>query len=100
MRFNLGAAAAKLAELAHVARVPGADAGSDEARGAAFIAWLGALKSSIGIPATLAGYRGSRPVTRADLPRLVDIAEKDLCHQTNPRPCTAADFEHLFAAAL
>jgi alcohol dehydrogenase class IV len=100
MRFNLGAAAAKLAELAHVARVPGADAGSDEARGAAFIAWLGALKASIGIPATLAGYRGPRPVTRADVPRLVDIAEKDLCHQTNPRPCTRADFEALFAAAL
>ncbi len=100
MRFNLEAAAAKLAELAHVARVPGADAGSDEARGASFIAWLGALKSAIGIPATLAGYRGTRPVTRADLPRLVDIAEKDLCHQTNPRPCTRADFEALFAAAL
>jgi hypothetical protein len=30
----------------------------------------------------------------------VAIATKDLCHQTTPRPCTAADFEHLFAAAL
>jgi alcohol dehydrogenase class IV len=100
MRFNLSSATAKLAELAHVARVPGADAGSDEARGAAFIAWLASLKAAIGIPATLAGYRGARPVTRNDIPQLVEVALKDLCHQTNPRPCTAADFAALFASAL
>ncbi len=100
MRFNLAAAAGKLAELAHVARVPGADAGSEEARAGAFVDWLGALKMQVGIPATLAGYRGARPVTRADVPRLVEVASRDLCHQTNPRPCTPADFEALFAAAL
>ena len=33
-------------------------------------------------------------------PRLVEIATNDLCHQTNPRPCTAADFERLFLQAL
>lgn len=100
MRFNLPSASAKLAELAHVARVPGGDAGSDEARGAALIGWLGSLKAAIGIPATLAGYRGARSVTRADLPRLVEVAVNDLCHRTNPRPCTADDFAALFAAAL
>jgi alcohol dehydrogenase class IV len=100
MRFNLPASTAKLAELAHVARVPGADAGSEEARGAAFIDWLGGLKMAIGIPARLSAYQGARGVTRADVPRLVEVASKDLCHQTNPRPCTPADFEALFAAAL
>jgi alcohol dehydrogenase class IV len=34
------------------------------------------------------------------LPRLVQIATADMCHQTNPRPCTAADFEALFKAAM
>ena len=41
-----------------------------------------------------------RAVSAADLPALVGIAVKDLCHQTNPRPCTASDFEALFASAL
>ena len=44
--------------------------------------------------------RGPRKVTRADVPRLVEVATADICHQTNPRKCTAADFEALFAAAL
>jgi alcohol dehydrogenase class IV len=39
-------------------------------------------------------------VIHTDLPRLVDIAVKDICHQTNPRPCTSADFERLFLAAM
>ena len=34
------------------------------------------------------------------VPRLVEVATKDICHQTNPRPCTPADFERLFAAAF
>ena len=29
---------------------------------------------------------------REHLPRLVEIAVADPCHQTNPRPCTAAGF--------
>jgi alcohol dehydrogenase class IV len=32
--------------------------------------------------------------------RLVEIATADICHQTNPRPCTASDFEKLFKAAM
>ena len=31
---------------------------------------------------------------------LVEIAVKDICHQTNPRPVTAQDFERLFLAAM
>jgi alcohol dehydrogenase class IV len=100
MHFNLPAATDRLAELAHVARVPGGDEGSAEARGRAFIAWLTQLKATLGIPAKLSDYRGSRALSKADIPRLVEIATVDICHQTNPRKCTAADFEQLFATAL
>lgn len=88
MRFNREAAAAKMAELARVC-----DAGTSAED---FIAWLGALKSRIGIPARL----GERGVQSAHVKRLVEVAVADTCHRTNPRPCTAADFERLFAAAL
>jgi alcohol dehydrogenase class IV len=100
MRFNLPAATGRLAELARVARVPGGETGSDEARAAAFVAWLAALKREIGIPASLAGFAGPRRVTGEDLPALVAVAVRDLCHQTNPRPCSQADFESIFAGAL
>ncbi len=100
MRFNLPAAATKLAELARVARVPRGDAGSDEARAEAFVAWLRALKADLGIPAKLSDYNAARRVTPADIPALAAIAIADTCHQTNPRPCTAEDFRRLFAEAM
>ena len=100
MRFNLPAATKKLAELAHVAGVRGSDTGSEESRANAFIVWLGDLKRDIGIPARLSDYRGARPVVEADLPKLADIATADICHQTNPRPCTRGDFERIFAESL
>ena len=88
MRFNLDAAHAKMAELARVC-------GAGDA-GESFIDWLAAIKARIGIPARL----GDKGVTREDLPRLVEVAAKDICHQTNPRRCSAADFERIFADAL
>jgi alcohol dehydrogenase class IV len=88
MRFNLDAAERKMAELARVC-----GAGST---GEAFVAWLTALKSRIGIPAKL----GGKGVTSAHIAKLVDIAVKDTCHQTNPKPVSAADFERIFTAAL
>ena len=100
MRFNLDAAAAKMAELARVAGVPGGDSGTVQARAEAFIAWLAALKQEIGVPAKLSDFRGARAVTRADIPALVRIAQNDLCHQTNPRACTPDDFHRLFETAL
>jgi alcohol dehydrogenase class IV len=39
-------------------------------------------------------------VTREHLARLVEIAVADMCHQTKPRPCTAADFRRLFEEAM
>lgn len=100
MGFNLPVAVVKMAELARVCGAPGAATGSEEARAASFIPWLRELKASIGIPAKLSAIGGGRPVTRADFPRLVEVAFADLCHQTNPRKCTKADFEALFASAL
>jgi len=100
MRFNLPAATDKLAELAHVARAPNGDTGTPEARANAFIDWLTKLKGTLGIPAQLSEFTAARRVQRSDLPQLVAIAVADTCHQTNPRACTQADFERLFAAAF
>jgi hypothetical protein len=97
MRFNLPAATAKMAELAHVV---GAAKHSAEASAAAFIDWLAALKRDLAIPAKVSAYQAKRPVTQADIPALVEVAINDTCHQTNPRPCTRADFEHMFAEAI
>ena len=88
LAWNLSAVPAKFDELAHVCGVAGG--------GAAFVPWLKALKASVGITGGLAAHG----VTPAHLPRLVAIATADICHQTNPRPCTAADFEALFKAAM
>jgi alcohol dehydrogenase class IV len=88
MRFNLAAAREKLAELA---RVAGAGSTAEE-----FVSWIARLKSELGIPRRL-GEVGARP---AHIQSLVATAMADSCHRTNPRPCTAADFEHLFAQAM
>jgi alcohol dehydrogenase class IV len=88
LAWNHEAAPEKYDELAHVCKVPGG--------GKAFVPWLKALKEEVGIRGPLSAH-GVKP---GHLPRLVEIATKDICHQTNPRPCTAADFERLFEAAL
>ena len=88
MAWNYSAAPAKFDELAHVCHVAGG--------GRAFVPWLKQLKESVGISGGLAAHG----VKVEHLPRLVEIATADICHQTNPRPCTAADFEALFKAAM
>jgi alcohol dehydrogenase class IV len=88
MRFNRDAAERKMAELARVS-----GAGSDAE---SFVEWLVELKSRIGIPARL----GERGVKSEHVPRLVEVAVKDTCHQTNPKPCSAADFTRIFQTAL
>jgi alcohol dehydrogenase class IV len=88
MRFNRDAAERKMAELA---RVCGAGNTAES-----FVEWLVALKARIGIPAKL----GGKGVTAQHIPRLVEIAVKDTCHQTNPKPVSAADFERIFTQAL
>jgi alcohol dehydrogenase class IV len=88
MRFNAEAADAKMAELA---RVCGAGVTADD-----FVEWLVALKARIHIPARL----GEKGVTEQHIPKLVEIAVADTCHQTNPRPCARGDFERIFRQAL
>jgi alcohol dehydrogenase class IV len=88
LAWNYEAAPAKFDELAHACKVAGG--------GKAFVPWLKALKERIGITGSLAAHG----VKREQIPRLVEIAVADICHQTNPRPCTAADFKQLFEAAL
>ena len=87
MRFNMDAARAKFAELAHVVGAGGAED---------FVPWLVRLKREIGIAPSLSAV-GVQP---AQIPSLVDIAEKDICHQTNPRPCTREDFTRFFEQAM
>ena len=87
MSFNLEAVPEKFAELAHVV---GATSAST------FVPWLGHLKQQIGIAPSLAAVG----VKREQFGRLVEVATNDMCHQTNPRACVAADFERFFAQAF
>ena len=87
MAWNIEAVPAKFDELAHVVGVAG---------GAAFVAWLKTIKQQIGIAPNLSAVG----VKNEHVPRMVEIATADICHQTNPRPCVAADFERLFAKAM
>lgn len=86
--WNYESVPQKFDELAHVCGVAGG--------GKAFVPWLRELKASVGIQGPLSKHG----VKAEHLPRLVEIATADICHQTNPRPCKAADFEALFKAAL
>ena len=93
MRFNQ---AVEMERFAIMAQAVGVARGSTEASATAFVDWLTALKQQVGIPAKLGGVK----VSKAHLPRLLDVAVDDICHQTNPRPCTRADFERLFTEAM
>jgi len=87
LAWNLEAVPLKFDELAHAVGLSG---------GGAFVPWLRQLKATIGIEGGLA----ARGVTRAQLPRLVELADKDFTSQTNPRRATATDYERLFLEAL
>ena len=87
MNFNIEAVPAKFAELAHVVGVASASA---------FVPWLAHLKHQIGIAPSLSAVG----VKRDQFARLVEIAAKDMCHQTNPRVCAPADFERFFSEAF
>lgn len=88
LAWNVGAAPQKFAELAHAVGVSGGAEG--------FMRWLKELKHTIGIAPSLS----AAGVKREQIPRMVEIAVADSCHQTNPQPVTAADFERLFAEAM
>ena len=88
LAWNATAAPAKFEELAHVVGATGGAEG--------FLAWLRDLKSTIGIAPSLSAVG----VRKEAIPRLVEVATADICHQTNPQPVTARDFERFFAEAL
>jgi hypothetical protein len=88
MAWNLEAVPAKFDELAHAAGVAGG--------AGAFVPWLKGLKQQVGIASNLS----AAGVKSEHVSRLVKIATADICHQTNPRACTVADFERLFTQAL
>ena len=88
LAWNHEAVPLKFDELAHAVGLSGG--------GAAFVPWLRELKATIGIEGGLA----ARGVTRAHLPRLIELADKDFTSQTNPRKATATDYERLFLEAL
>jgi alcohol dehydrogenase class IV len=88
LAWNAEAVPRKFDELAHAVGVSGGAAG--------FLAWLKALKKEIGIAPNLT----AAGVARGAIPRLVEIATVDICHQTNPRPVTSGDFQRLFAEAM
>ncbi len=88
LAWNHEAAPEKFAELAHVCGVG--------AGGPGFVPWLRQLKVRVGLTGTLKDHG----VRAEQLPRLVEIATADICHQTNPRPVTAADFRRLFEEAM
>ena len=83
-------------ESSHLLNVPAPQMSLFENAPGDFVAWLGRLKEEVGIPARL----GATGVTAAHIPALVDVAVRDTCHQTNPRPCTAEDFRRIFAEAI
>jgi alcohol dehydrogenase class IV len=93
MRFNQAVAVERFALLAQAA---GVARGSNDESAAAFVAWLTDLKREIGIPAKL----GEVKVTARHVSSLVEVAVEDICHRTNPRPCSRNDFAHLFQEAL
>lgn len=88
LAWNVRAAPQKFEQLAHAVGASGGAAG--------FIGWLKGLKKEIGIAPNLSAVG----VKRESIPRLVEIATVDICHQTNPQPVTSADFERLFAEAM
>jgi alcohol dehydrogenase class IV len=88
LAWNYDAAPDKFDELAHVCNVAGG--------GKAFVSWLKALKAEVGITGRLKDHG----VRKEHMKRLVEIATADICHQTNPRPVTSADFQRLFEGAM
>jgi alcohol dehydrogenase class IV len=88
LAWNYEAVPEKFDELAHVCKVAGG--------GRAFVPWLIDLKKRVGLTGGLKDH-GVKP---EQMERLVDIATADICHQTNPRPVTAADFKRLFEEAM
>ncbi|MBL7714394.1 MAG: iron-containing alcohol dehydrogenase [Bdellovibrionales bacterium] len=89
MAHNAKAVPERFKEMAHALRLPGG-------KPAAFLKWVAKLKKQLELPLTLADAN----VDASKIPALVDVAEKDVCHPSNPVAITRKDFEKLFKASL
>lgn len=85
MRFNLAAEPDRFLRLARAVD-PTATSGSQ------FIEWIEGLSTRLGLPQTLHEVG----IQRDQLPALLDVAQADPCHPSNPRPVTRADFEAMY----
>ena len=94
IEFNRSAAEERLATAAVAL---GADARmSVQERAHACAQLVDDLRAACGLPRRLS----QAGVKKEMIPRLVEKAVADACHQSNPRPCTPADFERLITAAF
>jgi alcohol dehydrogenase class IV len=57
---------------------------------------LVAFRARLGLPGSLA----EAGIQRSEVPRLASLAFEDACHQSNPRPCSAADLAALYEASF
>ncbi len=64
--------------------------------GADLADWIGGLGRRLGLPANLRAMG----VVEADLEGLPQLAERDHCNATNPRPASATDYARLYREAL
>jgi 4-hydroxybutyrate dehydrogenase len=86
LRYNEPAATDKYDRLR---RVTGLDAGDDLAT------WVAELNARLGLPDGLAAMGVPTDV----LPDIAEYAEHDPATETNPRPATRADYEHMLRAS-
>jgi alcohol dehydrogenase class IV len=69
---------------------------SEQERAHQLVETIDGLRAAAGLPRRLS----QAGVTREMIPRLVEKALADACHQSNPRPCSAEDFLHLIEQAF
>ncbi|GAC1609894.1 MAG: hypothetical protein NVS4B10_25430 [Myxococcales bacterium] len=92
--FNRAAAEERLAG---AAVAMGADPRMNaQERAHQLVARIDDLRVACGLPRKLS----QAGVKREMIPQLVEKAVADACHQSNPRPCAAADFERLIGEAF
>jgi len=94
VNFNRMAAEARLAE---AAVAMGADPRvSAQERAHALVDTIDSLRVALGLPRKLS----QAGVKREMIPRIVEKALVDACHQSNPRPVSQVDFERMLDEAF
>jgi 4-hydroxybutyrate dehydrogenase len=94
VNFNRAAAEARLADAAVAL---GADPRvSAQERAHALVETIDELRLALGLPRKLS----QAGVTREMIPRVVQKAMADACHQSNPRPVSQVDFERMLEEAF